>query len=213
MSKGIDTRVILIGGTSHAGKSTLAQALASKLEWCLISTDSLAAHPGRPWKKGTRPLSKEVADYYLSLSVEELIRDVLRHYSGMWPGIDALVRKHATNHTADRMVLEGSALWPERVHALRDLNNLAMFWLTADDDLIESRILAQSRYEDGTSTEKAPVEKFVARSIRYNELMVSAVNKLGLVSIDVGRASSLDELASQCIELASTTGSFMVDGS
>ena len=204
MSNGIDTRVILIGGTSHAGKSTLPHALASNLDWGLISTDRLAAHPGRPWKKGTRPLSKEVADYYLSLSVEDLVTDVLRHYKGMWPGIEALVRRHATSLTADRLVLEGSALWPERVPALCDLNNVAMFWLTADDDLIESRILAQSRYEAGTTTEKAPVEKFVARSIRYNELMMSAVNKLGLVRIDVGKASSTDELMNQCIELVST---------
>lgn len=44
-----ETRVILIGGASHTGKSTLAQALASHLGWNYRSTDKLARHPGRPW--------------------------------------------------------------------------------------------------------------------------------------------------------------------
>ncbi len=39
---------ILIGGTSHAGKSTLAQSLAAKLGWNYLSTDKLARHPGKP---------------------------------------------------------------------------------------------------------------------------------------------------------------------
>ncbi|MGD1875429.1 MAG: hypothetical protein ACFB02_20525 [Mastigocoleus sp.] len=35
-------RIILIGGTSHAGKSTLGQALAITLGWDYCSTDKLA---------------------------------------------------------------------------------------------------------------------------------------------------------------------------
>jgi 2-phosphoglycerate kinase len=50
MSKLInETRVILIGGSSHVGKSTLGQSLAAKLGWSYCSTDKLARHPGRPW--------------------------------------------------------------------------------------------------------------------------------------------------------------------
>lgn len=41
------TRVILIGGSSHVGKSTLAQYQAAKLGWNYRSTDKLARHPGR----------------------------------------------------------------------------------------------------------------------------------------------------------------------
>lgn len=52
MNKSInETRVILIGGSSHAGKSTLAQALAAELGWSYGSTDKRARHPGRPWLK------------------------------------------------------------------------------------------------------------------------------------------------------------------
>ncbi len=44
-----ETRVILIGGSSHVDKSTLAQSLTAKLGWNYLSTDNLARHPGRPW--------------------------------------------------------------------------------------------------------------------------------------------------------------------
>jgi len=42
--------VILLGGTSCVGKSSLGQSLASSLGWDLLSTDQLARHPGRPWR-------------------------------------------------------------------------------------------------------------------------------------------------------------------
>ena len=199
-----DTRVILIGGTSSVGKSTLARSIALKLEWGLTSTDSLARHPGRPWKTAFRSVPQHVADHYLSLSVDELVADVLRHYREMWAGIEALVRRHATDLTTDRSIFEGSALWPERVAALSDLTNVATFWLTADSELLKARILAESRYDEGTATEKALVEKFIGRTVRYNDLMMDAVNRLGLVSIDVGTASSIEELTEHCLQLVSS---------
>lgn len=39
-------RVILIGGSSHSGKTTLAETLSAKLGASLVATDSLARHPG-----------------------------------------------------------------------------------------------------------------------------------------------------------------------
>ena len=99
-----DLRVVLIGGSSHAGKSTLAQSLASHLGWSCRSTDEgLAPHPGRPWQVKPREVPKHVADHYLSLSVDELITDVLRHYKGnVWPLIKDIVTYQATDFTADR---------------------------------------------------------------------------------------------------------------
>ena len=115
-----DLRVILIGGSSQ------------KLGWRAASTDGLARHPGRPWKKKPERVPNHVAEHYLSLSVEELITDVLRHYRSMWPGIESLVTSHATDLATYRLVLEGSALWPETVATL-DLDSVASIcpWLIA----------------------------------------------------------------------------------
>ena len=45
------------------------------------------------------------------------------------------------------------------------------------------------------------VEKFLGRNDRYNDLMMEAVNRLGLVSIDVGVVSSIDELMEHGLQL------------
>ena len=90
-------RVVLIGGSSHAGKSSLAESLAANLGWTHISTDSLARHAGRPWKPHPEKVPDDVAEHYLCLSVDELITDVLRHYRvNVWPKVEAIVASHTS---------------------------------------------------------------------------------------------------------------------
>ena len=70
-------RVILIGGTSHAGKSTLGLSLAEKLGWDYLATGSRARHPGRPWTNQNGDTVKEhVAQHYRTLSAQSLLEDV-----------------------------------------------------------------------------------------------------------------------------------------
>jgi 2-phosphoglycerate kinase len=191
-------RVILIGGSSNVGKSTLAKSLADKLGWRCISTDSLARHPGRPWS--ARPEFREhVAEHYLSLSVEELMEDVLRHYKGMQPNIRSLISAHAADDSASRLIMEGSALWPEFIAALK-VNNAAAIWLTASNRLFEKRIYDASHMGTATATEKKAIQKFLARTLRYNEQMMEIVNRLGLTSIDV-ESTAPHELPNRCLEL------------
>ena len=104
-------RVILIGGSSHAGKSTVSESLAAKLGWSHLSTDRLAAHPGRPWRRTPgEKVMDIVADHYLNLSVDELMEDVLRHYwANVWPKVVKIVASHVHDPSATGLVLEGSA--------------------------------------------------------------------------------------------------------
>lgn len=132
IKSGHELRVILIGGSSHVGKTTLAQHLGSELGWSHISTDSLARHPGRPWRKTPETVPEDVAEHYLSLSEEELVADVLRHYRSMWPDIETMVRSRVIDPSTERLMLEGSALWPESVANL-NLDEVAAIWLTATD--------------------------------------------------------------------------------
>ncbi|HEX8236462.1 MAG TPA: hypothetical protein VF600_10935 [Abditibacteriaceae bacterium] len=191
-------RVILIGGSSHVGKSTLAQRLAEQLGWHCISTDSLARHPGRPWSAKAE-FREHVAEHYLSLSVEELMEDVLRHYKGMQPNIQSLVSAHATDDSTAPLILEGSALWPEFISVLK-VDNTAAIWLTASNRLFETRIHNASRIGSATPAEKKAIQKFLARTLRYNEQMMEVVNQLGLMSVDVESTAS-DDLANTCLQL------------
>ena len=186
-----DNRVILIGGSSHVGKSTLGASLGARPGWTHISTDSLARHPGRPWSVEPDKVRTHVAEHYLSLSVDELVADVLRHYRSMWPGIEALIAAHATDPDTDRLVLEGSALWPESVTAL-DIKGVAAIWLTASHDVFETRIKNASRLENKSGRDREMIEKFLARTLRYDEAMRRAVERLGLAGLDVGASSGED---------------------
>lgn len=192
------TRVLLIGGPSNVGKSTLAATLATRLGWHVIATDSLARHPGRPWATVTKAVPEHVAAHYTSLSIDELIADVVRHYGSMQPQIRALVAAHASDAATARLVMEGSALWPEFIAPLRS-DSVAALWLTASDDLLRTRIYTASQIEQATPAEKLLIDKFVGRTLRYNAMMRGAVARLGLHSIHVDATTSVDELSQTCV--------------
>jgi 2-phosphoglycerate kinase len=192
-------RVILIGGSSHVGKSTLAESLAMKLGWRQISTDSLARHPGRPWRAKPESVPLHVAEHYLSLSTDALIEDVLRHYRNMWPNVESIITERATHHSTERLILEGSALWPEFVATL-SLDNVAAIWLTASNNFFQTRIYKASQFEEATVQGKIMIQKFLERTHLYNNQMMDAIKRLGLVSINVETTTSLNELSDICLE-------------
>lgn len=194
-----EPRVILIGGSSHLGKSTLAAALGARPGWTHISTDSLARHPGRPWPQAGRPVREHVAEHYLSLSVDDLIENVLRHYKSMWPGIAELITSHATDPKTERLVLEGSALWPTSVATL-DVEGVRAIWLTAGEDLFRKRIEKNAGYEAATGDHKIMIEKFLGRTVAYNEEMMRMVENHGLTSLDVEAAFSGEDLAAAALK-------------
>lgn len=169
-------RVLLIGGTSNVGKSTVAEVVAQRLGFGHRSTDYLARHPGRPWRTADREVPPHVAEHYSTLAVDELISSVLGHYERLWPRIEELV------HAADGLVLEGSALWPERVAKLTDVRSV---WLTADDATIRDRVHDGGGYATATIDERALMDRFLARSVRFQQLMLADVERLGLRRLEV----------------------------
>jgi 2-phosphoglycerate kinase len=192
-------RVILIGGSSNVGKSTVSQSLAGKLGWQYRSTDYLARHPGRPWKTKQKTVPEHVAEHYASLEIDELLTDVLQHYKRLGPMIENIITSHATDPSTDPLILEGSALWPEFVTPLAH-KNVAALWLTAEDDLFQERIYASSQYKTLSSQEKFLVQKFLGRTILYNQRMMDTIAELGLMSLEVGETDSLDEVSDRVLE-------------
>ena len=189
-------RVILIGGPSNVGKSTLARALASTLGWPHTSTDSLGRHPGRPWGH-VRP---HVVEHYLSLSPDELFEAVLRHYASMWPAIQSMITAHARDPSAERLILEGSALWPESVATLR-LEGVGAVWLTASDSFRQERIYKASGFEQASAREKTMIDKFLGRTHRYNERMMHALRRFDLPWVNVEETATLEHLTAKVLSL------------
>jgi len=193
-------KVILIGGSSHAGKSTLAEALANRLGWKSLSTDRLARHPGRPWNHHG-PVKEHVAQHYATLSGEELIADVLAHYrKNVLPQVAEMLAKHTSGSDAGNLVLEGSALWPDDIAKL-DLRGVGAIWLTAEDELFKERIFAESRFESATAEGRRLIEKFLERTLLYNRRMRAAIGRLGLPCISIEPGSTVEALTERCVGL------------
>ena len=204
MNKLIDkTRVILIGGSSHVGKSTLAQSFAAKLGWSYRSTDKLARHPGRPWMgKKLKPIPEHVAQHYKTLSAEALFLDVLSHYQkNVLPQVEVIVHCHASDLSKECLIVEGSALWPEFVANLVGEDGVRAIWLTASEKLFRNRIKRESNFDNVAENEKYLIQKFLDRTLFYNKRMRGEVERLGFICIDVESISMADELLEKYMEL------------
>jgi len=193
-----DARVVLIGGTSNTGKSSVAQVVAERLEFTYRSTDGLARHPGRPWRTPEWEVPEHVAEHYRTLTVEELVSSVLDHYERLWPRIKELIAQHADGRGGlGGLVLEGSAFWPTHVAALT-VPRTAAVWLTAEDTVVRARVHAAGHYTEATAEERHLMDKFLARSARYQSLMRAELTALGLAParvVDTGDGRSVGAVA------------------
>lgn len=190
--------VVLIGGTSHTGKSTIAQSLATRFGWCYRSTDGLARHPGRPWKK-TGSVPRHVAEHYLSLSPEALLSSVLQHYKHtVWPLIDEIISSRLATIPIQPLVLEGSAILPNMVAERKDRNITALY-LTADYELLKKRIYCSSQYGLKSSNGRAMVDNFLERAHLFNEYVACSLQISDKTVIAVKEASTVDSIEKQIL--------------
>ena len=183
--------VVLIGGTSHVGKSTLARALATSLGFRHESTDRLARHPGRPWTT-TRP---DVQEHYARLSVDELTTLQLEHYERMWPLVERQVRD-ALGPGGEGLVLDGSGVLPHRV-ALLPPDRVAAVWLTAAPTVLRNRIHAGSRIEERPDDERRAAQKFLGRTELYQSRLLADLERAGLPHLDVSDEPGVTDLVAR----------------
>ncbi len=173
------SRCLLIGGTSHAGKSTLAALAAQRLGRRSVSTDSLAKHPGRPWRDLPEPLPSHVVAYYRDLSLQARMQSVLAHYRAMWaPLVLPMIEGE------DPLVLEGSALLPELVASVLRQDVRAV-WLVAEAGVVERRVRQESDYAARGREARLLIDSFIERAEAFNRLMADEVERLGLERIDI----------------------------
>jgi shikimate kinase len=145
-----------------------------------------------------------VASHYRALPVDELIADVLRHYTdNVWPQVARLVALHTTGLATGLLIVEGSAVLPELAVTVMH-HGVAAIWLTADDEHLQHRIHTESRYALKTPREKQLIDKFVARSCKFNQRTIEVVKRLGLA--DVRDASNSDELRDLCLSALEEQG-------
>ncbi|PYE39947.1 MULTISPECIES: hypothetical protein [unclassified Rhizobium] len=185
---------VLISGSSNVGKTIFAMRLAQELGCDVISTDSIARHPGRPWPDVRPP----VAEYYSRLSAETIYWFLKVHHENMWPSIRQ--RIDAARHGQMPFVFEGSALRPEYIAPLISDGLLGVF-LYADTDFLCERMRSEAGYIQSDETGRSIIDKFIDRSLRDNSEMYVAARKhdvrVGDVSDAPAVATLFDELVQQ----------------
>ena len=161
-------KVILIGGTSHVGKSSFGEVLAAHLGFNLLSTDQFARHPGRPWRDDDSELPIDVSSYFSLHEDNVLLSDVFTHYQdNVWPIVHAIITTRINNSFDGPLVLEGSAILPYLVAEFSGKPVQAL-WLVADSDLLISRIHDNSDYHNRNESEQLLIDAFVRRSLAFD---------------------------------------------
>ncbi|KJF71246.1 AAA family ATPase [Agrobacterium arsenijevicii] len=181
---------ILISGTSHVGKSTLAGLLSAKLLCEAISTDSLARHPGRPWPSIPAP----VEEYYRRLSAETIHWFLKAHHQNIWPLIRGLIDSRSDIGTP--VIFEGAALRPELVAPLLG-GTVAGVFLHAEDDFLLARMRSEARYEDATAEQRRIMDAFIQRSLRENTEMLVSAREHQIPVVDITNPEAFDDLVTE----------------
>ncbi|MBC7478354.1 MAG: hypothetical protein H7317_09720 [Pseudorhodobacter sp.] len=175
---------LLIAGTSHVGKSSLAAAVAAGVGCAVRATDSMARHPGRPW-----PVPPpHVAEFYARMSADSIYQFLLHHHQNMWPLIAGAVAQ-----SQRPCVWEGSALRPEYLAGLVGPDILAIC-LHAPDDVVRQRIHASCGYEGLGAAHQGLVDAFVERSLRDNRAQVQAARAAEITCADTAGPDAVETL-------------------
>lgn len=178
---------ILIAGTSHVGKSTLAGLLSERLGCEAISTDSLARHPGRPWPGIPTP----VEEYYTQLSADTIHWFLKVHHQNIWPLIRSLIDNSC--NTGNSAIFEGAALRPELISPLLGSAITGVF-LHAGNDFLLERMRSHARYDDATASQRLIMDAFIERSLRENTEMLASAQQHNVQVVDVTKPQALETL-------------------
>lgn len=187
--------VILIAGTSHTGKTTLAKRLSEALGWEAISTDSLGRHPGRPWPIVRPP----VAEFYGRLEPETIYWFLRVHHDNMWPVIRPLIADRVAMRQS--LIFEGAALRPESIAPLLS-DAVSGICLHADADLLRERMRGEAGYFEADGPTRALIDKFVERSLHDNTEIRKAAKERGLRLIDVADPAAVEAIFEELVEAA-----------
>ncbi len=189
-----DSGVLLIGGVSHTGKSTLAGAIAERLGWRSLSTDQLARHPGRPWRDDGSSLPDDVVAHYQQLAPEQLADEVMDHYRvNVWPVVAALVKSHQNNPFDPHLVFEGSAILPDRASTIA-LRRVRSVFLRADADFLSQRIRFSSGYVQKSAQDQQMIDAFIARALLLNNQLEAQAKKAGVSVYDAADSNLLEQI-------------------
>jgi 2-phosphoglycerate kinase len=202
-------KVIYLGGAPMVGKTAVARVIASRLQYGCISTDDIGAAIASVTDEKSHPAFHYMADrdyreFYISSKINDLIVDIDNQHEALWPALLSIFRNHSTWGTP--VVIEGWALRPHLVSQLT--GDIAGVFILADSDLIEKRTKQHCRSSDfskGASNEEIMIQRYIQRSLWFNEQLQNEVTRLGLTTITISPEMQPERIADECMQLLPKT--------
>ena len=205
----VETKVVLIGGTSGAGKTTLGRALAAKLGIASLTVDDLQiaaravttpeSHPGLHVMN--IPTAHE---YFTSSTVDELTADATAQHEAMRPAIERVVRVRA--NSGPSIVIDGWYMRPRWMGEM-DFENVVSFWIVADPAVLEARerVLGKEWMAQSSDPERM-FQNFLGRSLWYNDLIRRQAEELGHTVLHQDGSVSVEEMCDMALSLLERDG-------
>jgi 2-phosphoglycerate kinase len=187
-------RVILIGGTPGAGKTTLCLAVARRLGISSMSFDDLHAGIRGLTSPESHPDLHRTGrghhvEYFTTTPGPSLVEDALIETAAMWPGMERMILRRA--NVGPDAVIDSWMLRPSLVATLHKPNVRAV-WIHVDPDVLVERERRNTEFLRGSQDPDRMFENFIHRSLEWNELMAAEAHAEGMPllvqdgTIDIG---------------------------
>ena len=195
--------VLLIGGSSGTGKSTVAQALARKLGISHLLVDDLRIAV----QAVTSPAQLPALHYFLTmedpsvLTPEAFMEGLNGVGQALIPALREVISHHVAVPAVGRLILEGDGILPEFVNSLTlsDVNGRALMdvekkvravflYESEETQLLDNFMARQRCFNRSTSAEQ---RRYVHSIWRFGQWMKAEAERCGLPVVPVRPYSTL----------------------
>ena len=186
-------RVLLIGGSSGTGKSTVAQAIGRQLAVSTLLVDDLrialqAVTTGNEFPSLHTFISNSSPAYSTAAA---FCQGLIAVADALSPALQVVIDHHLSVADAGPVIMEGDGVLPDLVAGIRDARCRAVFLHAADDGAILTNMQARGR---GFSALPHENQGIIAEgNWLYGEELVRRARMVGLPVIEIVPFRSLPE--------------------
>jgi len=180
-------KVILIGGASASGKTTLTKNMGKRLDLPWLSADhirdmvlTIGRREDFPQTFKTRDYTAE--EFYEKYSIDEIVQTEITESQETWRGIEALIKSGFEG------IVEGVAVLPSLVDSLEGRTDIRVVYLINENEQ-EILKIAQERgiWDDAHTYSDDVKKKEVQFALAYNEMLKREADKYGYPVVVVER--------------------------
>lgn len=187
--------VLLIGGTSGAGKSHLAQQIAERYKISHIEADDIRIALRTVTDREKHPELFTFVDnqnYLVEFTEEKFVEELLKTGSTVWRAINDLIIRHITFD--EKIIIDGDSIIPELL-IKREQNGIKAIFLYDDLEHIRERQIQRNRNKKRTQEK---IEINARFSYAYSETLRKQAEENGFQTI---KASPIETLFDRIVSV------------